>query len=423
MNDKAVRICDQTIAYCLCFLIFCLPFAKAGIGIFTAFAFLLWILKRILGYRTNGLWGMIPKTELNRALGIFILINVISVIFSVDYGLSLRGFFCKELKFIVIFFMVIEVINSKQRLRYVLITTIASAALMVADAGVQYFRGADFLRGYYGARLSASFSAANLFAGWLIVIIPLFLGLLATDKVRGKILKTLLSILIILLLVCLIMTYSRGGWLGFIIGISLMFGYFFKKLSSKTRLSCLLICVSLLTLFLVLPQSLRNKVTAIGNIDLKYSMTINERIKLTLKNNVNDFPVRLNLWKESLRIIKGYPFVGCGLNTYSKVARDYKSFEHGGMYPHNCYLQRAAETGLLGLFTFLWVLFIFFKTGLRHLKKRRDALVLGLLSGILAFLVQAFFDTHLYSLQLVVLFWFMLGLTIAVIKLERVSLQ
>ena len=78
----------------------------------------------------------------------------------------------------------------------------------------------------------------------------------------------------------------------------------------------------------------------------------------------------------------------------------------------------AAETGLLGLFAFLWVLFSFFKMGLQHFNQKRDYLVLGLLSGILAFLVQSFFDTNLYALQMVVLFWFMLGLTVAVIKFD-----
>jgi len=109
---------------------------------------------------------------------------------------------------------------------------------------------------------------------------------------------------------------------------------------------------------------------------------------------------------------------GCGLNTYSEVAKNYKSFEGGGIYPHNSYLQKAAEIGLLGIFAFIGILFIFFKTALRYLNQKRDFLVLGLLSGILAFLVHAFFDTHLYSLQLVVLFWYMLGLTIAVIKFK-----
>ena len=95
------------------------------------------------------------------------------MIFSTNFGLSLRGFFGKELKFLVIYFMLVEVINSKERLRNVLITIVASAVLMIADAGAQYFFGVDFIRGYPWQRLSASFAFASGFAGWLIVIIPL----------------------------------------------------------------------------------------------------------------------------------------------------------------------------------------------------------------------------------------------------------
>jgi len=129
-------------------------------------------------------------------------------------------------------------------------------------------------------------------------------------------------------------------------------------------------------------------------------------------------PVRFGLWKESLRIIRDYNYLGCGLNTYSIVARNYKSFEGGGIYPHNSYLQMTAETGLPGLLSFLFIIFVFFIKGLIYSRQKKDFLVLGMLGGILAFLIHAFFDNHLYSLQLVVLFWYMLGLTVAVMKLD-----
>lgn len=206
--------------------------------------------------------------------------------------------------------------------------------------------------------------------------------------------------------------------MGFITGISLMGGYVFKKFTLKIRLLCLSAGVGLLAIFLILPQPIKAKVSAIGRIDFKSGATVNARIKSIAKTGEGSTPIRFNLWREALRITRDYPLTGCGLNTYSIVARDYKSFDWGGVYPHNSYLQMAAETGLFGLFAFFWVLFTFFKTGLQYLNQKRDYLVLGLLAGILAFLVHAFFDTHLYSLQLVVLFWYMLGLTVAVIHLN-----
>jgi putative inorganic carbon (HCO3(-)) transporter len=417
-REKIILYCDQVIIFFLCCLIFCLPFSKAGVESFVWPAIFIWILKRVLGFKAGSLWGMLPKTGLNRALGVFLLFNLLSVIFSSDPGISLKAFFGKELKFLGTYFMLVEVVNSKERLRFVLITIIASALLIVADAGVQFFRGVDFLRGYTWRYLTASFFTPTGFASWLIVVIPIFFGLLTTAEGIGKRLKVPLLILTILLITCLLATYTRGAWLGFMIGIALMAWYVFRDLNLKIKLLFLFAAIGVLAGFLIMPQSLRSKVTAIGRIDFRSAGTVNDRVKSIFKIEEGSALIRLKLWNEALRITKDYPLVGCGLNTYSTVARDYKSFETGGVYPHNSYLQMIAETGLFGLSAFLWVLFLFFKIGLSYLNQKKDFLVLGLLSGILAFLVHAFFDTHLYSLQLVVLFWYMLGLTIAVIRLH-----
>ncbi len=417
-KEEVFIFLDRTIVVFLCLSIFCLPFSKAGIESFVWPAIFIFLLKRVLGYRGNAFLGLLPKTGLNKALGIFIAINALSVVFSTNLGLSLRAFFGKELKFLMIYFMLVEVISSRKRLKVFLSTIFLSVILILVDSAVQYFRGVDFLRGYDWARLRASFITANCYAAWLIVFIPLFLGLSAAGRNIGRNLRILVSILILPLVACLILTYSRGGWIGFIAGISFMSGFVFKKFTLKIKLLSLFVVLGLLSLFLFLPQPIKERVKSIGRIDFKVGLTLNERLKSTLNMEEGAILIRLNFWKESLRMIKDYYIVGCGLNTYSIVARDYKSFAEGGTYPHNSYLQMAAETGLSGLFAFFWVLFVFFKTGIDYFNRSKDYLVLGLLSGILAFLAHAFFDNHLYSLQLVVLFWYMLGLTMVVVKLD-----
>ncbi|MBL7198377.1 MAG: hypothetical protein ISS47_09810 [Candidatus Omnitrophica bacterium] len=92
-----------------------------------------------------------------------------------------------------------------------------------------------------------------------------------------------------------------------------------------------------------------------------------------------------------------------------------------GTYAHNCYLQMLAEIGIIGLASFLWIIGRLFKSSIRSFKKSRDLLLLGLLAGIIAFLVHSFFDTNLYSLQLSVLFWAMLGLTVARIEISKIT--
>lgn len=419
-KEKAFLYFDRAIVTCLCLLIFCLPFTKAGSETFTWLAIFLWLFKRVLGYRDKSSLGLFPKSKLNKALGIFIAISALSVIFSVNLGLSLRGFFGKELKFLAIYFMIVEVIHSKEQLKIILIAIIASAALINIDAAVQYFSGVDFLRGH---RLldsfGVSFYSASGFSAWLVIIIPLFIGLIAVNIIPNRKLKIFLFISVIVQLLYLLKAYSRGAWLGFIIAASAM-GYYFVKnnLSLKIKILCLSVFVCLWTVYLFLPSSLIINVKEVVRGKFMPNQSISERIKSITQTSQSSNLIRIKLWKEAFRIIKDHPFVGSGLNTYSIVGRNYKSFEGGGVYPHNSFLQKAAETGLLGLFAFLGVLFVFFKTGVCYLKQRKDYLVLGFLSGILAFLVHAFFDTHLYSLQLVVLFWYMLGLTTAIVKLD-----
>jgi len=420
MRDKGrvILYCDRAIVACLCLLIFCLPFAKAGAETFTWLAIFLWLLKRVLGYRTEALWGMLPKTALNKALAVYVFANAISIIFCSRLDLFLRGFFGKELKFILIYFMLAEVIKNKKRLASILITIIASAVLITADATVQYYTGWDFLRHNYMNSFCASFFGSGGFAGWLIIIIPVLMGILTINLISNVKVKVLLFLLVAIQILYLLFTLSRGAWIGFLFGILMVAVYLIKdiKLKNKILSSCIGICF--LVLILILPQSLKVEIKEFIRTKIKFSQVINNRMKTITQINIGSNLERIMLWKESLKIIKDYPITGCGLNNYSIVARNYKSFEGGGVYPHNSFFQKTAETGIFGLLAFIFVLFSFFKNGIMYLNKRRDYLVLGFLAGILAFLVQSFFDTNLYALQMIVLFWYMLGLTIAVIKLD-----
>lgn len=420
MRDKGrvILYCDRAIVVCLCLLIFCLPFAKAGAETFTWLAIFLWILKRVLGYRADVLWGMFPRTALNKALAVYVLANAVSVIFCSRFDLFLRGLFGKELKFILIYFMLVEVIKNRKRLASILITIIAAAVLITADATVQYYTGWDFLRHNYMNSFCASFFGSSGFAGWLIIIIPVLTGILTINIISDVKVKVLLFLLVAIQILYLLFTLSRGAWIGFLFGILMVVVYLIKdiKLKNKILFGCIGFCF--LMLILILPQSLKVELKEFIRSKIGFSQVINNRMKTITQVNVGSNLERIMLWKESLKIIQDYPITGCGLNNYSIVARNYKSFEGGGVYPHNSFLQKTAETGIFGLLAFIFVLFSFFKSGIMYLEKRRNYLVLGLLTGILAFLVQSFFDTNLYSLQMVVLFWYMLGLTIVVIKLD-----
>ena len=107
---------------------------------------------------------------------------------------------------------------------------------------------------------------------------------------------------------------------------------------------------------------------------------------------------RLRYWKRAMDIIKDYPYFGCGLNAYALVEGRYSDNWGFGGYPHNSYLQMTAEVGFVGLMAFLWMLFVLFRDSLRALRRikvqNNKMLFVGVLTGLLVFLIHSFFDTN-----------------------------
>ena len=135
-------------------------------------------------------------------------------------------------------------------------------------------------------------------------------------------------------------------------------------------------------------------------------------------------PSRDVFWSRAIELIKQHPF-GTGINTYSKVSKDYfiqkTGYLFGSGYPHNCYLQLTAEMGFLGLFAFMWIFWELYWNTIRNLKKMNDRFLLlfalGLLAGLSGFLVHSFVDTNFYSVQLGNYMWIVLGAIVAAQKI------
>jgi putative inorganic carbon (hco3(-)) transporter len=134
---------------------------------------------------------------------------------------------------------------------------------------------------------------------------------------------------------------------------------------------------------------------------------------------------RGDMWANGVKIFKEHPIIGNGINTFFNKYRYIRTDRDvgRGSYAHNCYLQMAADTGILGLLAFLWFVFSIIKKGADYIVNGKDkfyqAAVLGLVVGISAFLLHSAVDTNLYSLNLASLFWLSAGFLIAVIRVAE----
>ena len=125
---------------------------------------------------------------------------------------------------------------------------------------------------------------------------------------------------------------------------------------------------------------------------------------------------RSAMWQSALNMIRDRPVFGHGVNTFMA---NYLTYWVGGerqpRYAHNCYLQMAAETGVVGLAAFGWLLWAIFARlfgTIRRVQSEEGFILLGLVVGLLAFAVHAAVDTDFYSLRQAALFWTLAGLAV-----------
>ena len=126
---------------------------------------------------------------------------------------------------------------------------------------------------------------------------------------------------------------------------------------------------------------------------------------------------RMFMWRSAWHMIQDRPWLGQGLNTFmANYLKYWVGGEQQPRYAHNCFLQTAAETGILGLLTFMVFLggmvWLWWRSRSAGSEARCSMpLQVALAAGLIGFLVQSAFDTNLYALRHATLFWTLAGLT------------
>ncbi len=401
---------DRLLRCSLYVLIIMLPFSNSAVEICFGFAFALWMVKHFCLKSFK-----VEPSILNKPICIFICIGILSVIGSVYLKDSLHAFFSKFMEGILLYFIMIETIKQKKHVSIIIGLFLFIAVVVSFDGIIQYFfTGIDIFRQRPIIRegITASFNHPNKFGAYLLFPLFITLGILR-DKLKAKKINLKLFGLFCmsgLLFFIFIFTKSKGAGLGFIVTILFLIFSINRKVFLITAVTGVIISA------------------------LAFSITSSHFLKtLRLEREMirTASVYRIDIWKETLDIIKNRPVLGYGINTYMGVLQKYRRDRgYPDAYPtyartkhptyaHNCYLQIVTEMGIVGLIAFLWIIVRFFRSSVN---KRAGYVSLGIAAGLFAFLVHSFFDTNLYSLQLNILFWFMLGLAVAKAKIDRAFL-
>ncbi|MFH1441851.1 MAG: O-antigen ligase family protein [Candidatus Omnitrophota bacterium] len=415
MRKKWIKFLDHLIEYSLYIMIIQIPISKAGIEIFACLAIFAFCVKKILNTDFKLFLKPIDlnfacffgrqvitkisnvKFGINFFLFCFIVFNTLSLLNSGPYfKKSLIALLFKWGEYFLIFFAIEDTFYNHKRIRNAVFIFLSISILLSIDGLSQYFFGLEFLRhrnlgitfqGVYA--MTAAFNHYNDFGAYITVIFLMMLSLFISNKKWPYRLAYVPAL--VLIETCLLLTFSRGSWIGSILGLFLML------FVSRKYKEFIFICGILIFTLIALPGT----------------KTMIARLNFILQAGGDTD--RLIVWKIALNMIKENPFLGKGLGTFMDYFSKRSSLTP--QYAHNCFLQIWAETGIFSLLSFISFIMALLLRGIAVFKKTNDYILLGILCGLLAFLVHSFFDTDLYSLQLAVLFWTVAGILAAAINI------
>ena len=410
-HQKIIAVSENLIEYGFYGLIFFVPISNAFIESFAGFVFLGFIIKKTM---TKDFASFKVDAEVFWLLLILFVFNTLSLVNSGPFIFkSLSALFFKWAEYFLLFAIAIDHFRDRKLIKRFLYVFLVSIILVGLSALSQKLLGVEFFRGrsLVGVAVTGSFDNPNDFSAYLICCLPVLLSL---SYWKGK--KNIIAIVSFvasgIAFVALLLTYSRGGWMGFFFGLVIAIFLFAKKKLPTAVLVFFLISV--------LPTaSLIAKIQSSFGVNQPVSVVVGNPFAARVEHSFGPGgdSQRFVIWHGTFEMIKENPILGKGLGTFMSYFEQYIP-DIGIFYTHNCYLQMWAESGIFTLIAFLvLVSFILCRGACVALRNRFDNfgfLLSGLTAGLSAFLIASFFDTQLYSLQLSVLFWTMLGVTVAV---------
>ena len=333
--------------------------------------------------------------------GVFMVIGVVSFINSVSINNSLNGMI-KLFKAFLIFVVCSEQIKDKEHFKKIAISVACAISLIGIDALWQLFSGRDFihgnaLNGVIGlVRATASFPGCNAMGVYLTGLTPVIAGLaLFPSRLKSKLFFTIAALIGS---AGVYLSFSRGAGLGLFISV------FFLSLVRKNKIIVWGLILVLGIFPFVMPKNIK-----------VWAKSVNY-------NPVSLFicETRLSIYRNTVHMISEHPFIGVGINTFSKNYGKYRTAAaearmptQDTIYAHNSFLQMGGEMGLLGLGTFLIFLFFVFRSIWAAFKKNTDpflkALSVSIFAAIMAYLINGLTETSLYYARIVMIFWFLIG--------------
>jgi O-antigen ligase len=322
------------------------------------------------GSRTS----QILKQPLVIAVSVFILIFILAGFFGYNPSASFWSNFergeggLQMLHFFAFFILAILLFKDEKDWRRMFMVSALAAFLVVAYG----FAAALKISGFIGPGICERFAGSlgnSAYIGTFMLFALFYAAFLASEG-KQKFKKCLWGSLLILFLIILIFSGTRGAFLG--LGVGVLTGLvhlFFRLPVGRVRKIILVVIIILIIL---------------GGLAFKFRRSIDlmpfckgkgqggNRI-LDINIHAESFQTRLLLWKQSIKIFKERPILGWGPENFSPAFEKHYDpyFTVWFDRAHNIFFDYLTTTGILGLLSYLSIFVVFFWQFIKKSQKQK----------------------------------------------------
>ncbi|MGG3739376.1 O-antigen ligase family protein [Aeribacillus pallidus] len=291
-------------------------------------------------------------------------------------------------------------------------------------------------------RVDSTLINPNYYSSFLNFVIPTLL-LLAVVYFKEKKVQLMFFAFYAIYVINLILTYTRAAWVTMIGGLLLILMIMPKKFIKGFIKPHILLSFIALTIFVYFMPDVQERthsaLYAIEKLVFKNTSSVisgpvfgddDEGDETTDEEMVEEDETtnravvsRVTLWKTGWVMFRDNPVLGVGMGNYYVRYKDFVTkypeldIGHEAYSVHNSYLKVAAETGTIGLMTFMAIYVLFFlqvaKLYFAQRERLGKVLAAGLFVGAATFMVQNLSNNLMFIPQLNVIFWLVSALVIA----------
>ncbi|MFZ5640776.1 MAG: O-antigen ligase family protein [Bacillota bacterium] len=311
-----------------------------------------------------------------------------------DFGVNIEGYRAM-FQYMLVFFAGFYLVRNNDDAKLLLGVAVLLGTLLALHGIYQYITDAPMPARWVNAgealrtRAFSIINSPNALGSQMAFLTPIALGLAAAEKTWAK--KLMWFAAAGLMGLCLVFTFSRGAWLAFAGALAVIGIIYDRRLLIAGIIAMILVAVFV--------PSVSTRFTALFTPEYFEKSAGSGRIKR---------------WFDAYDQMRMEPLFGVGLGHYGGAVanRHFSSIS-----VDNYYMKTLAETGLLGLSLFLWLISTALRQGYRAWQTLADPrwryVAAGLFGGLLAIVLHNGVENIFEIPYLNTYFWLAMGLLAA----------